>query len=133
MNSIVLDSSAALSALVGRPVDPTLSERLRAASEIHAPHLIDVEVLNGLRNLVRRGEISVDRASDARGDLEDLAIVRYPHLHLTDRMWALRENLTARDASFVALAESLNFPLITCDGRLARAPGIHAEIELFPI
>ena len=130
---IVLHSSAALEALVGRPVDEELSERLRSAIEIHAPHLIDVEVMNGLRRLVMRGALDADRASDAQRDLADLAIVRYPHLPLIDRMWSLRENLTAQEAVFVALAESLSFPLITCDARMAQAPGIEATIELFPV
>lgn len=131
MRLIVLDSSAALEALAGRPVDTALSERLKSAGEIQAPHLIDVEVLNGLRRLVMRGDMNADRASDARLDFADLAITRYPHLPLIDRMWSLRENLAAHDAVFVALAESLGCPLITCDARMAHAPGLKADIELF--
>lgn len=98
---------------------------------MHAPHLIDVEVTHALRGLVVRGELSDDRASDARTDFNDLTIARYPHLPLSNRMWELRENLTAHDAAFVALAEVLGIPLITCDSRLARSPGHHAEIEVF--
>lgn len=128
---IVLDSSAALEALVGRSED-ALFERVTSAREIHAPHLLDVEVLNGLRKLVMRGRIDANRASDARRDLSDLAIVRYPHVPLLGRMWSLRENLSAPDAAFVALAEALGLPLITCDAHLARAPGPTAMIELFP-
>lgn len=130
---IVLDSSAALEALVGQPVDPVLFERITSAREIHAPHLIDVEVLSGLRRLVRLGLVDPNRASDARRDLGDLAIIRYPHTLLLDRMWSLRENLSAYDAAFVALAESLQMPVITCDARLARAPGHTASFELFAV
>lgn len=130
---IVLDSSAALEVLVRRPLDGSLFERIAAAREIHAPHLIDVEVLNGLRRLLRRGAIDANRATDARGDLSDLAIIRYPHALLLERMWSLRENLSAYDAAYVALAESLDVPLITCDARLATSPGPTATFELFPV
>lgn len=58
-------------------------------------------------------------------------IVRYPHAPLGDRMWELRHNLSAYDAAFVALAELLAAPLVTCDGRMASAPGNRADIECF--
>ena len=75
--------------------------------------------------------ISEDRAADARTDFSDLAIVRYPHVSLADRMWELRNNVTAYDAAFIALAEALGVPLVTCDTRLARAPGHAAIVEVF--
>ena len=96
--------------------------------DLHAPHLIDVEILHALRGLVRSGRLSADRAQDVRIDFNDLAITRYGHQPLADRIWTLRENLTAYDATFVALAEALQVPLITCDARLARAPGTNAEL-----
>jgi len=80
---------------------------------------------------VGRRHVTEDRAADIRTDFDDLAIVRYPHQPLTDRMWELRDNLSAYDATFVALSEVLGVPLVTCDGRLAASPGHHAEIELF--
>ena len=125
------DTSAVLEALAASEPAPGLLERLSADGDLHAPHLIDTELLRALRRMGIREEISADRAADARGDFAELALVRYPHEPLNDRMWELRHNLTAYDATFVALAEALTAPLITCDARLASAPGHHARIELF--
>lgn len=130
MTSLVVDTSAVLTALVGVPSNPTLGERLTGA-DLHAPHLIDIEVLHGLRSLVSTGKLDEDRADDARDDFADLMIARYPHEPLADRIWALRHNLTAYDAAFVSLSEALGAPLVTCDGRLATAPGHSAEVEVF--
>ena len=128
---IVLDSSAAVSRLIGRPVNQALRTRLVEDDDLHAPHLIDVEVLHALRRLVRLGEISEDRADDARTDFSALTVTRYPHQGLADRMWELRHNLTAYDAAFVVLSEMLDAPLITADRRMAEAPGHYAQVEVF--
>ncbi len=129
---LVVDTSAVLAALAGRPPDRALIERLADDGDLHAPHLIDVEILNALRGLVRGGQLSEDRAQDVRSDVEDLAIIRYGHQPLADRVWALRDNLTAYDATFVALADALGVPLVTCDARLANAPGVAAELFARP-
>ncbi len=126
---IVVDTSAVLGALVGLPSDPQLTARV-GREELHAPHLIDVEVIHALRRLVVSGNLSEDRASDARSDFADLTIIRYPHQPLADRMWELKANLSAYDAAFVALSEALAVPLVTCDRRLASASGHRAQIEL---
>ena len=128
---LVLDSSAALGAIAARDPAPGLVERLADDGDLHSPHLIDTEVLHALRRMLRRGKISTDRAHDARTDFADLALVRYPHEPLSERVWELRENLTAYDATFVALAEALDVPLVTCDARLAAAPGHRARIEVY--
>ena len=128
---IILDSSAAVARLIARPVDQALRSRLADNGDFHAPHLIDVEVLNALRRLVNVGELSEERAADARTDFSALTITRYPHQGLADRMWELRHNLTAYDAAFVVLSEMLDAPLITTDRRLAEAPGHHAQVEVF--
>lgn len=128
---IVVDTSAVLAILVGRPEIPGLADRVRDDGDLHAPHLLDVEIQHALRRLVVSGAISEDRAADARTDLADMVIVRYPHVSLADRMWELRHNITAYDAAFVALAEVLGVPLVTCDARLARAPGHSAAVEVF--
>jgi predicted nucleic acid-binding protein len=127
---LTVDTSAVLAALAERTPDRALVQRLADDGDLHAPHLIDVEILQALRGLVRGGKLSADRAEDVRTDVADLAITRYAHEPLADRVWALRDNLTAYDAVFVALSEALDVPLITCDARLAAAPGI--VVELYP-
>ena len=128
---LVVDTSAVLAALVARQPAAGLVECLAQDGDLHGPHLIDTEVLHALRRLTIAGAISDDRAADARRDFAELALVRYPHHPLSDRIWELRHNLTAYDATFVALAEALSVPLVTCDGRLASAPGHRANVELF--
>lgn len=128
---LVIDTSAVLEALVAREPAHGLVERLALDGDLHAPHLIDVEVLHALRRLNILGKLSDERAADARADYRDLALVRYPHTALSDRIWELRHNLTAYDAAFVTLAEVLGAPMITCDSRLDGAPGHTARIELF--
>lgn len=124
---LVVDTSAVLESLIGE--HQSVVDRLAGDGDLHAPHLLDIEVLHALRGLVRAGRLTEDRATDARSDLHELAIIRYPHEPLADRIWELRHNLTAYDACFVALAETLAVPLITCDARLAAAPGSRAEVE----
>ena len=77
------------------------------------------------------GDLSEDRANDARADFNELTIVRYPHTAFINRMWELRNNFSAYDAVFIALSEELGAPLVTCDARLAGSPGHDTEIELF--
>lgn len=128
---LVLDSSAAVHALAANAPDQELVARLGDDGDLHAPHLLDVELLHALRGLVRGGELSADRAADARADFAELTITRYGHAALAPRIWELRDNLTAYDAAFVTLAEALQVPLVTCDTRLAGAPGHGAEVELY--
>jgi predicted nucleic acid-binding protein len=130
---LVVDTSAILEVLAARNPAPGLAQRLADDGDLHAPHLIDVEILHALRRIAMRGEISEDRAADVRSDFADTAIVRYGHLPLSDRMWELRHNLSAYDAAFVALAELLDVPLVTCDGRVASASGHDAHVELFDV
>ena len=96
----------------------------------HAPHLLDVEVSQALRRLVRAGDIRADRAHEALHDLIDLDIRRHPHTHFLGRAWELRDNVTAYDAMYIALAEAIDAPLITCDAPLSGAPGHAARIEI---
>ncbi|MFN8187602.1 MAG: type II toxin-antitoxin system VapC family toxin [Gaiellales bacterium] len=127
---IVPDTSALVEALAARPRKPDLMRRL-AGERLHAPYVVDVEFVQALRRLARHGEIGVDRATDARRDFELLPLIRYPHRPLLHRMWDLRDRLTAYDAAFVALAEMLDTPLVTCDAKLAAATGHGARIELY--
>ena len=127
---IVLDASALLEFLLQTPLGIRVEARLfREHDEFHSPHLVDVEVTQGLRRLVRAGEVSRDRAAEAIADLADLDLHRHSHLDLLTRAWKLRENVTAYDAMYVALAEALDALIVTCDAPLARAPGHRARIE----
>jgi predicted nucleic acid-binding protein len=127
---IVVDASALLECVVGDRPDSALIVRL-AGEELHAPHLVDVEMLHALRTLVTRKAVSEQRAESARVDFLTLEIARYPHLPLAERIWNLRRNLSAYDASYVALAEALEVPMVTTDARIARAPHLRTEIEVF--
>jgi predicted nucleic acid-binding protein len=127
---IVVDTSAIVAQLAADRASEALAERLEGQS-LHAPHLIDVEFLHVMRRLVARGQLAPARADVVRADFAGLRITRYPHTLLLDRMWELRDNLTAYDASFVALAEALDAPLVTADGRLAGSPGHRARIEAY--
>ncbi|HEY6357107.1 MAG TPA: type II toxin-antitoxin system VapC family toxin [Vicinamibacterales bacterium] len=127
---IVLDASALLEFLLQTRLGTRVEARLlRDEDEFHAPHLVDVEVTQGLRRLVRAGEVAPGRAAEAIADLADLDLHRHPHLDLLSRAWTLRENVTAYDAMYVALAEALDAPIITCDAPLAKSPGHRARIE----
>jgi predicted nucleic acid-binding protein len=129
---IVLDSSAAVDYLVALDPGVWVEEQLLAADEVHAPHLIDVEVPNALRRRVHTGVLTALRAEQALADLAELDLTRYPHLPFVGRMWELRDNLSAADAVFAALAEALGATLVTTDRTLARAPGLRAPIAMPP-
>lgn len=126
---LIVDASALLRALLPG-AEPGLAQRLGQTRELHAPHLLDLEVVSALRRLLRREQIGEDRARDAITDLEALNVTRYPHQLLLPRIWEFRENLTAYDGAYVALAEALDAPLLTADGHLARSTGHRASIEL---
>lgn len=103
---------------------------LAGGDSLHAPHLVDLEIVHALRRFVRIGNMSPDRAEEALVDLYDLRLDRYPHTELVSRIWELRDSLTAYDAAYVALAEALDATLVTRDARLARTRGHRAAIEL---
>jgi predicted nucleic acid-binding protein len=128
---IVLDASAAIELLLGTPRAEALATRLLDADErLHAPHLFDIEVTQALRRLAQLRQISTVRAQEALDDAALLTIERHPHTDLLPRIWSLRNALSAYDAAYIALAEALDAPLITCDAKLAKSQGHGAAIEL---
>lgn len=128
---IVLDASAVLELLLATKAGRKVAARIRSPRlSLHVPHLLDLEVAQALRRYVAIGSLSSERARTALENLLDLDFVRHEHDVLLLRIWALRENLTAYDAAYVALAEGLKAPLVTLDRRLASAPGHRARIEL---
>ena len=101
--------------------------------DLHAPHLLDVEVLSALRRVVARGDAEPERAQAAVADLLALPIERYAHDLLAWRVWALRDNFSAYDATYVALSEALSddgVPLLTTDARLASAATAFTQLEI---
>ncbi len=131
---LVVDASALTELLLGRPAGAVVAEHVAGHEfALHAPHLVDIEVLSALRRLVASGEAPVERAGEAIADLHDLPIDRYPHDILVPRIWELRENFSAYDASYVALAEAVAddpVSLLTADERLGRAIAAHTEVPL---
>jgi len=129
---IVVDASAMLEVLLGTATGALVEDRLLTGGEsLHAPHLLDVEVAQVLRRYAAAGELTPERGREALMDLVDFPVHRYPHDVLLPRIWELRHNVTAYDAAYVALAEILAAPLVTCDARLAAAPRHAAKIEVF--
>lgn len=125
---IVVDASAALSALL----NAGSARRVLGSEQVHAPHVIDAEVASGLRRSAARGEIEVASGWAALDTWRRLGVVRYSIVGFLDRVWELRDDLSAHDASYVALAEQLECGLLTADRRLGRAPGIRCAITVVP-
>jgi predicted nucleic acid-binding protein len=129
---IVLDASAAVDWLLQTTSGQRIENRIYSRNEtLHTPHLLDLEVTQVLRRLVRQGVVPEHRANAAVRDLLDLRITRYPHFALFPRIWQLRHHFSAYDAAYVVLAEKLGAALVTRDRRLASASGHAASIELF--
>ena len=127
---IVVDASAALDVLLRTPRARPLEALLFGGRPLSAPHLLDLEVAQVLRRLVRTGGFGARRAEEALADFQALPIERYPHHLFLGRIWALRENATAYDAAYLALAEALDADLVTTDGKLADVPGHVARVRV---
>lgn len=119
---IVLDASALVELILNTPTGQLVASRIADPAEgLHVPHLADIEVAQALRRYVRKGDLELEAAAVALDDFRALDLQRHAHEPLLERVWELRENLTAYDAVYVALAEVLDGVLLTCDGRLSRA------------
>ena len=131
---IVVDASAVIEWVLQTPKGAQVEVRIfRKSGEsprLHAPHLLDVEVAQVLRRHVTKGFVSEARGQTALDDFLQIPLLRYPHDVLLPRVWELRKNLTAYDAVYVALAEALDMPLLTCDANIAGAPGHRARVDV---
>jgi len=129
---IVLHASAAIDWLLQTAVGQRIEKRIYSRAEsLHAPHLLDLEVAQVLRRLVRETSISAQRADQALEDLLALRVTRYPHFVFLPYIWRLRHNLSAYDAAYVALTRELDATLITRDARLTSVSVSGLSIELF--
>jgi predicted nucleic acid-binding protein len=125
---IVVDASAAVSALLN---DGQVRKLLRH-EHLHAPHLIDSEVASALRRQVQHGRVGANDGWNALDVWRRIALTRYPVVGLLDRVWELRDNLSAYDATYVALAEKLECNLVTADARLSNAAAVRCPITVVP-
>ena len=129
---IVLDASAAVDWLLQTPAGQRIESRIFSEHEtLHAPHLLDLEVVQVLRRMARDGAIPEQRVENAVRDFLDLRITRYAHTVFVSRIWELRHNLSAYDAAYVVLTERLGATLVTRDARLVPAVGPRISVELF--
>lgn len=129
---IVLDASAAIDWLLQTASGQRIETRIYSRGEsLHAPHLLDLEVVQVLRRLVRETAVSAQRADQAIQDLMSLRVTRYPHFVFLPHIWRLRNNFSAYDAAYVALTEKLGATLITRDARLASVSAPRISIETF--
>lgn len=130
---LVVDASAVIDLLLARPSAARIEAHVvEHGHDLHAPHLLDVEVLSALRRVVASGEASPARAGEALADLADLPVERYPHQVLAPRVWQLRDNFSAYDGVYLALAEALvegGVALLTADARFARASQAHGLVD----
>jgi predicted nucleic acid-binding protein len=127
---IVVDASVLAPALADDGDDGDRARLRLRGEQLVAPELVDLEVLSTLRRAVRAGRLDERRSGQALDDLAALPLRRVPHLPLLARAWELRDNLTAYDAAYVALAESLRALLLTADGGIEKASGVRCDVEI---
>ena len=128
---MVLDASGAIELLLNTARGRKVGARLADDTEVvHAPHLIDIEIAHVLRRYVLDGTFDERHAAGTLRHWRQLDVERYPHEPFLDRVWSLRDNVTAHDAVYVALAEALGEPLVTADRKLAGSSGLSIHLEL---
>ena len=125
---IVIDSSVLIAALVERTDDAAWSRTIAADPDLHGPELVLAEAMNGVRRSEINHGVSTVQAEFARNTLGRMGFSLYPFNPFAERIWDLRHNLTCYDAWYVALAETLDCPLVTLDRRMSRAGGVQCEV-----
>jgi len=130
--TVVVDASLMIRLLSNGAADHLLRRRLAGRWALHSPQLIDAEVASGVRGLLLGRKVEAPRAAEMLDDFASLPIRRHPMLPYQRRVIELRHNLTAYDAFYVALAESLGMPLLTGDIKLAMATGHSADVQTYP-
>jgi predicted nucleic acid-binding protein len=133
LKQVVADASAIVEYLLRTDRAPAIDAIVDDPDvDVHVPFLCDVEIVSALRRTLRDGRTDLQRASDALEDYIDLPVIRHGHAGLLVRALDLRENFTAYDAMYVALAERLNAALLTADERLGRSAHSHAALDILP-
>lgn len=127
---IVLDASVVVDLLLGARFRIDIAARLQKEAPALAPEIVDLEVANVFRKLIGRGAIDARRGQICFADYLSMPILRQSHRPLVGRIWALRENVTAYDAAYIALAEAAGVSFLTRDTALARLPGLEAPVEV---
>jgi predicted nucleic acid-binding protein len=130
--TLVIDASLVVSALVDAGDAGRWAESMLVSDQLSAPHLMPAEVANILCRAAAKGEITEDIASMAHADLLDLRVELFPYAPFAPRVWELRRNVTAYDAWYIAVAESLGASVATLDRRMANAPGPRCPFEVPP-
>jgi len=129
---MVLDASAILEVLLKSPAGAAIHQSIFSPREtLHVPHLADLEVTQVVRRYLLSNVLDNVRAGQALDDYQDLPLIRYPHSPFLKRVWELRHNFSAYDAIYIALAEALDAPLLTCDRALASVTGHRAKVLHF--
>jgi predicted nucleic acid-binding protein len=125
---LVADASAVVAALL----NATARTALGGDVQVHAPHLLDSEVASAIRSRVRRGKLDSRAGWDLLERYRRLGITRHSTFPMFERLWELRHNLSAYDAAYVVLAETLDCGLLTADARISRAPDLHCPVTVLP-
>jgi predicted nucleic acid-binding protein len=127
---IVVDASVLIHILLDAAVEPQIIDRLESANGLLAPYFIDLEVINGIRKQLFLKKIRPQQADAAIDDFQSFTIDRRSTHEFNSRIWELRSNLTPYDAAYVTLAEMVDLPLITRDGKIAKVKGLRTPIIL---
>lgn len=123
---IVVDASVLVDAFIG---EASAASRI-SGEELHAPHVVDLEVASALRRLEATGRVGAGDGDRLLGALKKADLHRHAHRPLLSQIWALRGNLSPYDAAYVTLAGALDAPLVTTDRRLAAAPNLPCTVDL---